>query len=75
VGLVWKAWTAYLHRAGAYQSLVLLNVVYAVVFGPSVVVARLLRARLLDLDNGARSSFWMARQPTRKTLVELRRQF
>src|SRR5918912_2482386 len=59
--VVWDAWRAYTHRAGAYQAQVLLSAVYYVVVGPSVVVARLCGTRLLDLDRGQRGSYWIER--------------
>src|SRR2546423_7513455 len=57
--VIWDAWKAYTHRAGGYQAQVLLSVVYYLVLGPSVLVARLLGTRLLDLDRGQRSSYWI----------------
>ena len=73
--VVWDAWRAYTHRAGAYQAQVLLSAVYYVVLGPSVLVARLCRARLLDTDRGQRGSYWIERKPLDKTLSALERQF
>ncbi len=73
--VVWDAWRAYTHRAGAYQAQVLLSAVYYLVLGPSVLVARACRTRLLDLDPGQRSSYWIERKPLDKTLSALERQF
>ncbi|HYW86959.1 MAG TPA: hypothetical protein VFB50_04270 [Chloroflexota bacterium] len=73
--LVWDAWTAYLRRAAGYQSVVFLNIAYFAVLGPSVIVARLCGVRFLDRDAGPGRGYWVLRQPTRKTPVELRRQF
>ena len=66
---------AYVHRAVAYQSVALLHVVYFGVFGPSALVARLFGATLLDLDPPDRRSYWLDRQPTGKSVVDLTRQF
>ena len=73
--LVWEAWTAYVSRAAMYQSAVLLNVAYFVVFGPSALAARLLGARLLDLGHTPRRTYWLERPPVGTTIVDLRRQF
>lgn len=73
--VIWDAWKAYTHRAGGYQAQVLLSVVYYLVLGPSVLVARLFGTRLLDLDRGQRSSYWIARKPLDKNLSALERQF
>jgi hypothetical protein len=75
VRLIWSAWLECAHRAAAYQSLALLNVIYFVVFGPSALLARLLGRTLLDLDVRARRSYWQERPPIGRTLRELRRQF
>jgi hypothetical protein len=76
VRLLWQAWTAYVSRAAAYQSVLLLNVAYFVVLGPSALAARLFGARLLDLDHTARHTYWLERPAVRTTrVVDLRRQF
>ena len=72
---LWQGWTAYVQRATAYQSVVLLNLLYFGVFGPSVLAARLFRARLLDLDTRPRASYWVPRQPVGKTMADLTRHF
>ena len=71
--LLWQAWKAYAHRAASYQTRALLTVVYAVVLGPAVLIARLFGTRLLDVERA--SSSWMARGPQDHTLEGLRRQF
>jgi hypothetical protein len=73
--LFWEAWKAYAHRAGGYQSRVLLTVVYWVVLGPGALVARLFSARLLDLNPTPGESSWLVREPGGATLDALRRQF
>jgi hypothetical protein len=73
--VIWDAWRAYTHRAGGYQAQVLLSAVYYLVLGPSVLVARLFGARLLDLDRGHRASYWIERKPLEKSLSALERQF
>ena len=73
--LYWRAWTTFVHRAAGYQSHVLLNVLYIAVFGPSVLLARAFRARLLDLDTRPRASYWNVRQPLRATVDDLARHF
>ena len=73
--LVWDAWMAYVSRAAMYQSLAVLNVAYFVVLGPSALAARLLGAKLLDLDRGARPTYWLERPSVAMTLLDLRRQF
>jgi len=75
VRLVWQAWLAFMHRAGSYQSTVLLNVVYFALFGPCAVLARLCGTRLLDLGPPARHNYWLERRKSRNTLVDLTRQF
>jgi hypothetical protein len=72
---MWEAWKAYSHRAGAYQTQVLLSGVYFLVLGPSALLARALGSHLLDLDRRPRSSFWIERRPADKTLAALERQF
>ena len=73
--VIWDAWRAYTHRAAAYQAQVLLSAVYYVVLGPSVLAARLFRARLLDLDRRQRASYWIERKPLDKSISALERQF
>jgi hypothetical protein len=73
--VLWLAWTAYTRRAGVYQSRVLLNAIYFVVFGPCALAARLVGVRLLDIDPRPRSSYWSERRPTNTTLDDLKRQF
>jgi hypothetical protein len=75
VRLLWDGWTAYVERATGYQSTALLHVLYFGVFGPTVVLARLFGARLLDLDARPRKSYWVERPPVGKTLADLTRQF
>jgi hypothetical protein len=73
--LFWEAWKAYAHRAGSYQSRVLLNVAYFAVFGPSALLARAFGAHLLDLRTDKRASYWRTREATPSTLEALERQF
>ena len=73
--LIRQGWLAYIERASGYQSVAVLNALYFVVFGPSVLVARLFGARLLDLDARARPSYWVKRQPAGKTVEALARHF
>jgi hypothetical protein len=73
--LLWQGWTAYVERASGYQSVAVLNALYYAVFGPSVLIARLFGARLLDLDAKPRQSYWLERQPTGKTLESMARHF
>jgi hypothetical protein len=73
--VIWEAWKAYAHRAGTYQSWVLLNVAYFGVFGPSSLIGRLTGARTLDLDRRPRPSYWLARPPGPTSLEALERQF
>jgi hypothetical protein len=69
-----EAWKAYAHRAGSYQTRVLLTFAYVLVLGPTAVVARMFGTRLLDLDPAAGTT-WLKRDPQQKTLDALRRQF
>ena len=73
--LLWAAWQAYAHRAGGYQTRVLLTVVYWVVLGPGALLGRLFSARLLDLSARPGQSSWLAREPADATVDALRRQF
>jgi hypothetical protein len=73
--VVWDAWRAYSHRAADYQAQVLLSLVYYLVLGPSVLLARLFGTRLLDLDRGQRPSYWIERKPLDKSLSAMERQF
>jgi hypothetical protein len=75
VRLLWAGWTTYVHRAAAYQSVALLHAVYFGVFGPSALIARLFGAKLLDLDPRPRRSYWVERQPTGASVIDLTRQF
>ncbi|MBV9582913.1 MAG: hypothetical protein JO057_30380 [Chloroflexi bacterium] len=68
------AWTAYAHRAGSYQTRVLLVLVYAIVLGPAALLGRAFGSRLLDLEAGHRST-WLVRTQETPTLDALRRQF
>jgi hypothetical protein len=75
--LAWllKAWKEYAHRAGSYQTRVLLSIAYAVLLGPGAWVGRLFGSQLLDLDARSDRSTWQARGPQEPTLDALRRQF
>jgi hypothetical protein len=73
--LFWEAWKAYAHRAGGYQTRVLLSVVYLLVLGPGALVAGRFSARLLDLDGHSGRTSWLLRGPQEATLEALRRQF
>jgi hypothetical protein len=73
--LLWRAWTAYAHRAGSYQTRALLTLVYLLVLGPFARLGRLTGARLLDVQAGPGASSWQARGAPEKTLHALRRQF
>jgi hypothetical protein len=53
----------------------LLHVVYFGVFGPSALIARLFGATLLDLAPRQRRSYWLERQPTGRSVIDLKRQF
>jgi hypothetical protein len=76
--LLWllEVWKAYAHRAGGYQTGVLLTLVYLFVLGPAALIARLFGAPLLDLKAGSATT-WLVRANTSedKTLGALRRQF
>ena len=71
---VFEVWKAYAHRAGTYQSQVLLNLVYFVILGPFAGIGRLFGAKLMDLSDGATST-WLERGTGEDTLSALRRQF
>ena len=73
--LLWDAWLAYAHRAGGYQSTVILNLVYFVLFGPSALTARLTGSPLLDLSTRPATTYWLKREPAQKTITQLSRQF
>ena len=73
--LFWEAWKAYAHRAGGYQTRILLTVVYLLVLGPAVLVQRLFSTRLLDLTPGPGPTSWLVRGPQEATLEAMRRQF
>jgi hypothetical protein len=73
--LLWAAWRDYARRAGRYQTLVWLNVLYFAILGPSALAARLFGAQLLDLDRRPRPSYWIARPPLDAQPPALERQF
>ena len=74
--LAWplEVWKAYAHRAGSYQTRVLLTIVYYIILGPAVFVARLFGAHLMDLSPTG-STTWIERPASDKSLAALRRQF
>jgi hypothetical protein len=74
--LAWllEVWKAYAHRAGTYQTRVLLTLTYVVVLGPAAFIARMFGAHLMDLSPTGGST-WLERPPADKTLTALRRQF
>jgi hypothetical protein len=76
--LLWlvEAWKAYAHRAGNYQTRLMLTLVYLLVLGPAALLGRLFGARLIDLESGPTSTWSQrANSPDDKTLTALRRQF
>jgi hypothetical protein len=74
--LAWlvEVWKGYAHRAGGYQTRVLLTLVYLVVLGPAAFLARILGAHLMDLSPTGGST-WLERPDSDKSLAALRRQF
>jgi len=74
--LAWlvEVWKAYAHRAGTYQTRVLLTIVYLIVLGPAAFIARIFGARLMDLSPTGGST-WIERPTDDKSLTALRRQF
>jgi hypothetical protein len=73
--LFWEAWKAYAHRAGGYQTQVMLTIVYLLILGPAVLVQGLFSTRLLDLNPGPGQTSWVVRGPHEATLEASRRQF
>jgi hypothetical protein len=73
-GWLVEVWKEYAHRAGSYQTRVLLTLVYLVVLGPAAFFARILGARLIDLSASGGST-WIERPMSDKSLSALRRQF
>ncbi len=73
--VLWDAWQSYAHRAGGYQSQVLLSLVYFLVLGPSAYANRLAGNHLLDLRTDTRTSFWLVRRVTDKSLASMEREF
>jgi hypothetical protein len=69
-----EVWKAYAHRAGSYQTRVLLTLVYLFVLGPAAYIARLFGARLMDLSPSGGTT-WIERPTSESTLAALRRQF
>jgi hypothetical protein len=69
-----EVWKAYAHRAGSYQTRVLLTVVYVIVLGPAAMIAHLFGAQLMDLS-ATGGSTWLERPAADKSLAALRRQF
>lgn len=70
---VFEVWTAYAHRAAAYQTRILLTLVYLLLLGPARVFAG---SKLMDLAAPpTRRSTWLERPHQEKTLAALRRQF
>jgi len=74
--LAWlvEVWKAYAHRAGTYQTRVLLTIVYLIVLGPAAFIARIFGTRLMDLSPTGGST-WIERPTDDKSLTALRRQF
>ena len=69
-----EVWKAYAHRAGSYQTHVLLTLVYFIILGPAAFTARLFGAHLMDLS-ATGGSTWLERPISEKSLAALRRQF
>lgn len=69
-----EVWKAYAHRAGSYQTRVLLTLVYLIVLGPAALLARAFGARLMDLSPRGGST-WLERPAAETSLAALRRQF
>ncbi|HEY2595565.1 MAG TPA: hypothetical protein VGK33_16860 [Chloroflexota bacterium] len=74
MGWLVEVWKAYAHRAGAYQTRVLLTLVYLIVLGPAAFVGRLFGAHLMDLS-ATGGSTWLERPAADKSLAAQRRQF
>jgi hypothetical protein len=74
--LAWlvEVWKAYAHRAGSYQTRVLLTLVYVVVLGPAAFITHLFGVHLMDLSPSGGST-WLERPTADKSLAALRRQF
>jgi hypothetical protein len=74
MGWLVEVWKGYAHRAGAYQTRVLLTLVYVIVLGPAAFVGRLFGAQLMDLS-ATGGSTWLERPAADKSLAAQRRQF
>ncbi len=70
-----RAWRAYTHRGGAYQTTVLASIVYYVLLGPSALVGRLFGAKLLDAGPRKAASYWLERPERKVNLAEAEKQF
>ena len=73
--VILDAWRAYSHRAGSYQAYALLSLVYYLVLGPSALLARLTRSKLLDLNRRPRPSYWIERPRPDTSIAAQERQF
>jgi hypothetical protein len=73
--LLWNGWKNYSKRAATYQSQILLSVIYFLVLGPAALIAQWTGSKLLDLQRGSRSSFWIERKPVENTIDAMKRQF
>src|SRR5262245_397880 len=73
--LLWDGWKSYTRRAAAYQSIVLLSLIYYLVLGPTAIVVKMLRVELLDLNATSRPSYWRTRPVAPTSIDALRRQY
>ena len=72
---LWAFWKAYTHRASAYQSAILLSLIYYLVLGPSAILAQLTGKQLLPQVGRPATSFWMPRLAADKSIASLQRPF
>lgn len=73
--VLWDAWKAYAERAAGYQSAALLSLIYFLVLGPAVLIARATGKAFLDLDRRPRTTYWITRPPADRSLRAMERQF
>lgn len=73
--LLKAAWRTYLRRAQRHQSTALLTLVYVLVVGPTALVTRLARVRLLPGDVPRNGTHWSSRRGIRPSLDDLKRPY
>ena len=72
---IWSGWKKFAYALGAFNTKVILTILYFLVIGISAVFARIFIRDILDRRFDRADSLWKLKSPSGSSLEEARRQF